>query len=271
MIALPLSSPLTRMVLTRLGVAAAPPTLSLLDALVNAYVRAVPWETVFRIVKRERVKETAVCPRWPDEFWTDNLERGGGGTCFESNYAFFSLLRALGYEGYLTINNMGDSIGCHSAIILLVDGMKWLVDAGYPLYAPVPVSPHGVMHRATTFMNYTIRPDGENVYQVEQWPHPNTNAFTLIDRPVADADYRAATTRDYGENGLFLDRIVINKIVDNQLWRFNSAELPWRLNRFKDGLQYDVVLDGDAATAVARHFGMNEKVTQAAFLRQMST
>jgi len=260
-----LSSHLTDQVLARLGLTAAPPTLSFLEALVNAYVRTVPWETVFRIVKRANVVETAVCPRWPDEFWLDNLERGGGGTCFESNYAFFSLLRALGYEGYLTVNNMGDSIGCHTAIILLVDGMKWLVDAGYPLYAPLPISPHGVMHRATAFMSYAVYPEGDAVYQVEQQPHPNPNAFTLIDAPIADAAYRAATTADYGPDGFFLDRIVVNKVVDGTLWRFNSTEKPWRLNRFQNGARVDVDIIGDAATAVARHFQMDEAVVQTAF------
>ncbi|MCP4423404.1 MAG: arylamine N-acetyltransferase [Chloroflexi bacterium] len=261
----PLLSNLAQTILSRLGVIAAPPTLSFLEALVNAYVRAVPWETVFRIVKRARVKETAVCPRWPDEFWTDNLERGGGGTCFESNYAFFSLLRALGYSGYLTVNNMGDSIGCHTAIILIVDGMKWLVDAGYPLYAPIPISSRGVMRRATAFMNYAVYPDGEKMYQVKQRPHPKPNAFTLIDRPVADAAYRAATTADYGPNGYFLDRIVINKVVDGTIWRFNSAEKPWRLSRFRDGIRLDVELNGKAATAVAQHFQMDETVMRFAF------
>ncbi len=261
-----LAPQLTKQVLARLGLSSAPSTLSFLEALVNAYVRTVPWETAFRIVKRAVTGETAVCPRWPDEFWADNLERGGGGTCFESNYAFFSLLRALGYDGYLTINNMGDSIGCHTAIILVVDEVKWLVDAGYPLYAPLPISPRGIMNRATVFMNYRVIPDGRNVYQVEQRPHPNPNAFTLIDHPVADAAYRAATTADYGPNGFFLDRIVVNKIVDETLWRFNSAEEPWRLNRFQNGGRMDVELNGDVATAVARHFKMDEAVVQAAFV-----
>jgi hypothetical protein len=252
-------------ILHRLNVPAAPPTLSLLEALVNAYVRTVPWETVFRIVKRARTAETAVCPRWPEEFWTDNLERGGGGTCFESNYAFFSLLRMLGYEGYLTINNMGDSIGCHTAIIILIGSQKWLVDAGFPLYAPLPVSPRGVMHRATRFMHYTVRPDGSGVYQVEQHPHPNRNAFTLIDRPAADDVYQAATTADYGSRGLFLDRIVVNKVVGERTWRFNSGEAPWRLLRFVDGVRTDVDLNGDAATAVAHHFSMDQTIVRAAF------
>lgn len=255
-------------ILHRLNIPAAPPTLSLLEALVNAYVRTVPWETVFRIVKRARTAETAVCPRWPEEFWTDNLEQGGGGTCFESNYAFFSLLLALGYEGYLTINNMGDSIGCHTAIIILLNGQKWLVDAGFPLYAPLPVSPHGIMHRATRFMHYTVHPDGAGIYQLEQHPHPNHNAFTLIDRPVADEAYRAATTADYGPGGFFLDRIVVNKVVGEQTWRFNSGEAPWRLLRFVDGVRTDFALNGDAVTAVAHHFGMDEAVVKSAFACQ---
>ena len=262
-----LSANFTKSILNHLSVQPAIPTLSLLEALVNAYVRTVPWETVFRIVKRAQTADTAVCPRWPEEFWTDNLERGGGGTCFESNYAFFSLLRALGYEGYLTINNMGDSIGCHTAIITLIDGQKWLVDAGFPLYGPLPLSPYGVMHRTTRFMHYTIRPDGigPGIYQIEQHPHPNRNAFTLIDRPVTDDIYRAATTADYGTEGLFLDRIVINKVVAGETWRFNSGEEPWRLLRFVDGVRTDVELNGGVATAVAHHFSIDQAVVRAAF------
>jgi arylamine N-acetyltransferase len=259
-----LSADLTRQVLRHLGLVAAPPTLSLLDALVNAYIRTVPWESAFRIVKRANTSETAEFPRWPDEFWADNLVRGGGGTCFESNYAFFSLLCTLGYDGYLTINNMGDSIGCHTAIILLVAGAKWLVDAGLPLYAPLPISSRGVLYRATAFMTYTVQPDGHNVYQIERRPHPQTNAFTLIDQPVSDTAYRAATTADYEPTGHFLDRVIINKIIRDQLWRFNSDEKPWQLNLFQNGVRTDVALTGDVATAVAGHFEMDVQVVSQA-------
>lgn len=262
---LPLSTNFTQIILDHLRIQNGPPTLTLLEALVNAYIRNVPWETAFRIVKRATTVETAVCPRWPEEFWTDALEKGGGGTCFESNYAFSSLLQSLGYESYLTINNMGESIGCHTAIIVLVDGQKWLVDAGFPLYALLPINPHHITHQTTQFMQYTIRPDGPGIYQIEQHPHPNPNAFTLIDRPVPDAVYRAATTADYGPDGFFLDRIVVNKVVAEKTWRFNSAEEPWRLNRFVNGVRTDIAMNGDVATAVAHHFNMDEKIVQAAF------
>ena len=79
-----------------------PTTLAFLDELVTAYTRRVPWESAFRIAKRATTPVTADCPRWPAEFWKDAQERGGGGTCFESNYAFFWLLQRLGFDGYLT-------------------------------------------------------------------------------------------------------------------------------------------------------------------------
>ena len=260
----PLAPILTKQVLARLNVAAAAPTLKLIDKLINAYIRIVPWESAFRIAKRARTQETAACPRWPLEFWQDNIERGGGGTCFESNYAFYSLLLALGYEGYLTINNMGDSIGCHTAIVLFIDGQKWLADVGIPLYAPLLINPDETITRVTPFLNFAVVPDGPNRYQIERWPHPACNVFTLIDKPVPDAEYRAATTADYDSNGLFLDKVVINKIIDELPWRFNSNEQPWRLNSFMDGVRTDRAWDGDAATAVANHFGLDSDTVRQA-------
>jgi arylamine N-acetyltransferase len=261
----PLSHKLTQQVLHQLQVIPGKPTLRLLEQLVNAYVRTVPWESVFRIAKRVSTTETAACPRWPDEFWHDNLEKGGGGTCFESNYAFFILLLALGFEGYLTVNNMGERCGCHTAGVILLDGAKWLTDVGFPVLAPLPISPKGTMIRNTKFLHYAVRPDGGNVYQIEQWPHPRYNCFTLIDEPVADDDYRAAITADYGENGHFLDSIIINKIIDERPWRFYSGERPWCLNTFWEGVRQDKEMAGDVITAVAQHFSLDEPTLHAAW------
>lgn len=253
----PLSTSLTEHVLAHLQVTPAAPSLSLLEALIAAYIRTVPWESAFRIAKRARTEQTADCPRWPLEFWQDNMALGGGGTCFESNYAFYSLLLALGYEGYLTINNMGDSIGCHTAIVLHLEGQKWLADVGIPLYAPLLINSDEPTTRATPFLNFAVVPDGNHRYQIERWPHPARNVFTLIDEPVPNTNYRAATTADYSTTGLFLDKVIINKIINEQPWRFNSAEQPWRLNCFMDGIRTDKEWAGNTATAVASHFHMD--------------
>ncbi len=261
----PLDPELTTAVLHHLAVTPSQPDLCLLDQLVAAYTRTVPWESAFRIVKKAGTAVLADCPRWPEEFWRDNLQRGGGGTCFESNYAFFRLLLALGFDGYLTINDMGDSIGCHTAIIVWLDGQKWLADVGLPLFAPLPVSSRAVTHRASPFIRYTVRPDGPGRFQIKQRPHRYEVAFMLIDRPVAEADYRAAATADYDQDGLFLDAVIVNKVVDGLPWRFNGRDHPPMINSFSNGQRMDVPITGDPATAVARHFGMDESILRAAF------
>ena len=265
MLSIRLESQLKADVMAHLGVAESAPTLALLEQLLAAYYCSVPWESVFRIVRRAETAVANQCPRWPDEFWHDALTRGGGGTCFESNYAFFALLQTVGYEGYLTINNMGDSIGCHTAIVIMLDRQKWLVDVGLPLFALLPISSRGVMRRSSQFLHYTVRPDGRNHYQIERRPHPKQNAFTLIDEPVDDATYRAATEADYGDDGLFLEFVIINKVINNQPWRFNMSERPWQLNRFEWGKKFDRLLTGDVATTIAKHFGMDTAVVQKAF------
>lgn len=260
----PLSPDLTREVLLYLGVDARSPDVETLDALIGAYTQNVPWESFFRIAKRARTANTADCPRWPVEFWRDAMERGGGGTCFESNYAFYSLLRALGYDGYLTVNNMGESLGCHSAIVLTIDGKTWLADAGIPLYVALPVEPGETTHRSCPYHTYSVRYDGLNRYQIERDRHPNANIYTLLDIPVHNTPYRERVTADYGENGLFLDRAIVTKIIDGQIRRFNSGEPPPHFQVFEDGQRTDYEITIDVAAAVAQHFGMDEEVVRAA-------
>ncbi|MCY3780143.1 MAG: arylamine N-acetyltransferase, partial [Chloroflexi bacterium] len=135
-----LSPQLTERVLQRLGYSRAPaPDLATLRQLLALYTRTVPWESASRIVRRAQHEETADCALMGAAFWESHFTFGTGGTCYESNYAFFGLLLRLGYEGYLTINDMGASIGCHSAIVILLDGLKHLVDVGLPLYAILPL------------------------------------------------------------------------------------------------------------------------------------
>jgi arylamine N-acetyltransferase len=238
------------------------PDLAALRRLIDAYVRTVPWESVSRISRRARAANLDSCPRWPDQFWQEALEQGMGGTCFESNYAFFALLRDLGYDGYLTVNNMGDTAGCHTAVVLELDGEQWLVDMGLPLYAPLQIQPHRATHAATPLMTYTAVPEDPLHIQIERAPHPQRNAFTLVNRPVADADYRAATKADYGPGGHFLDRVIVNKIVDEVPWRFSSADTPPMLNYFRDGRRFDELIAGDVAAAVAAKFTLDEQIVR---------
>ncbi len=262
----PLDSALATRILQRFGMSDRPQaTGSTLRRLLDRYTRIVPWESASRIVRRAKYQSQDDCPVFAEDFWESALERGIGGTCYESNYAFFSLLRRLGYDGYLTINDMGTSIGCHSAIIIWLDGRKHLVDVGFPLHAVLPLPERETVAVESPFFRYRVEFAEANRYRIWRRPHPQELVFTLVDEAVADADYRAITVHDYRhDGGQFLNEIVIHKVIDDQLWRFNSDDAPAHLQVFVDGQRQNHYLDGDVAGQLAETFDMDRAIVDGA-------
>jgi arylamine N-acetyltransferase len=246
---------LKNQILAYLGVAEQKPTLRYLNLLIAAYTRTVPWESVSRIHKRRTAASITDCPRWPDEFWSEAIALGTGGTCYESSMAFYGLLASLGYQGYLTVNDMGPSRGCHAAVIVILDGQKYLVDVTIPVHAAVRVDPDRITRRRTLFHNYLIRPESSCVYQVERSHHPHRNAFTLMDVPVSLEAYREIVARDYLDTGHFLKEVVIVKVIGGAVWRFNSADDPLKLVHFNREGKVELLLSpATAAQTVAGRF-----------------
>jgi len=228
-----LDTVLVKDILDYLGLPAKAPTLRYLNQLIHAYIRRVPWESVSRIIKRYTTPETKDCPRWPEEFWQDAMRNGFGGTCFESSLAFYSLLTTLGYEGYLTVNDMGDTRGCHAAIVLLLNGDKYLADITIPVHAAIRLDPQKIVRRRTALFDYALRPVSENKYEVERSHHSSKNLFTLIDIPVSMTEYQTILEEDYTETtGRFLQSVVMVKVVDEKGQRFFSDQLPYKLESF---------------------------------------
>ena len=262
--ALPTS--LCRRILNHFGMSAQPPrTLETLRQLVASYTRMVPWESASRILRRARHERASDCAILGADFWESHFEAGTGGTCYESNYAFFGLLRWLGYEGYLTINDMDAAIGCHSAIIVLFDGRKYLVDVGFPLYTIIAIKADQETSAECPIMNYKLSPQGGNRYQLRRELRTRVYGFTLRDEPVAEADYRAIAIHDYRhDGGQFLDAIVVHRVVDEQLWRFHSDVQPFCSQQFVNGERRDHAMGDDAAAELAEKFGIARDVVAGA-------
>lgn len=232
------------------------PSVRYLNRLIRAYIRHVPWESVSRIVKRNATTKTELCPRWPDEFWQEALKSGMGGTCFENNLAFFTVLKELGFGGYLTINDMEEP-ACHTASIIALDGQKYLADVAIPIHCALPIQAGRITRRSSEFHHYTIRPIGYQRYSIERSHHPKRKAFTLIDAPVPPEQYRQAVQADYEETGYFLDRVIILKVIGTRIWRFSSRDTPFKLEGFDKTSRREISLaTNKLAQSLAGHFGM---------------
>ena len=255
---LEISQSLRIQILNFLGICHYRPDLTTLDALIDAYIRHVPWESASRLVRHRHGTVPATnSVAWPQDFWRRAIDSGSGGTCFESNYAMHALLGSMGYQSYLTINDMGATHNCHTAIIVPLDGAQWLVDVGIPLHVPLRINPDSSSLRQGPWLKYSIVPEADHAFQVRREPHPKAYIFTLRNRPVSDADYRAAMIADYGPGAFFLDQVIITRVVGSDVWRFSSADQPWRLEQFVDGRRIEHALGDAAAHRLAEHFGMD--------------
>lgn len=61
----------TESILNYLNCPRTTPKLHNMDRLVHTFIRAVPWESVFRIIKRHATSATSGCQRLPREVWRD--------------------------------------------------------------------------------------------------------------------------------------------------------------------------------------------------------
>lgn len=254
-------------ILTYLNQQPAKPSIIHLNQLIAAYIERVPWESVSRITKYRSTAEQEKRPRWPAEFWNDAILTGSGGTCFETNYAFFSLLYALGYTGYMTINDMGETRACHAAIMIFLCGRKYLVDVSIPLEKAIPLNPAGRARRETNLQTVTVISVAERTYQVVRSPHPRPYVFTLIDAPIRLPEYEYAVINDYGQGGYFLDRLVIVKKVNQRVWRFNGAEKPYKLEAFGKAGKLEIELSPDTLVqTLSQRFNLAEDFIKAALI-----
>lgn len=253
-----LSPELTSQILSYLGCGREKLSVRYLNRLIRAYIRRVPWESVSRIVKRHTTPETELCPRWPDEFWQEALKYGTGGTCFENNLAFFTLLNDLGFDGYLTINDM-ENPACHTASIITLNGQKYLADVTIPIHCALPIYANQLTRRSNEFHQYTIRPESNCRYAIERSHHPKRRIFTLVDVPIPLEEYRNAVQNDYEETGYFLDRVTIVKVIEGRLWCFSSVDIPFKLEGFDKISRQEVMLETNAlAKSLSERFGIDE-------------
>lgn len=93
----------------------------------------------------------------------------------------------------------------------MVDGKKYIVDIGYPTYAPISVIEETVTVTDNYQISYRCTPISSKEYIIENLPHPNPYLYHLTDIPVHPKDYLKIASEDYGEAGLFSDRIIIRK------------------------------------------------------------
>jgi arylamine N-acetyltransferase len=176
-------------------------------------------------------------------------------------------LQHLGFDGYLTINKIIDKSSVHSAIVILIGDRKYIVDIGYPTYAPIEVSEKAVTVSDNSPIRYRCTPASPKEYIIENFPHPKPYLYHFTDNPVNPGEYLEMAGKDYGEGGLFSDRIIIRKMINKVPTRFDSEDIPYNIHTLQNGEKLKTLIkEEDLVTRLSDHFKMNPKIISQAFM-----
>lgn len=182
-----------RRYLALLGVQPAPPDLPFLRRLVRAHIQNIPFENVSSILRRAASPSPTVPPLDRDAMLDRWQTRRGGGVCFELAEMCGMLLRAL---GYVADNVLGliTFPGSHQAVLVTLDGVRYLVDVGNgaPLFEPIALV--GAPEIEQSGLKYRIRASADHpddVWVQERWQEGGWRQFCRYDLRPSTQSARA--------------------------------------------------------------------------------
>ncbi len=135
------------------------PSLDHIRAIAQYFSR-LPYENVSKILKHaQRANESFF--RLPNEVLEDHFAWHAGGTCFSLTYMLMGIYRIMGYAAYPLICDLNWGANNHSAILLNFARQDYLVDPGYMIFKPIPLTPATVQSRISAETGISLQ------YQVE--------------------------------------------------------------------------------------------------------
>ena len=188
--------------LALLGIEREAPSLEALTRLVRAHVLTVPFENVTALLRWRDHPSGRVPPPDPEVLLGAWERRSGGGVCFDLKAMILPLIRSLGYEARLILGHISGPFG-HQAIVIHLDGRRYLVDIGNgaPLFEPIPLDRVIEIHRHGLGFRYRPSDDPPRGPGREEWIRDRASDDGWVQGcrfeldPAADADREAGYQR----------------------------------------------------------------------------
>lgn len=211
-------------VLNHLKVKPEKPSLALLDRLVKAWSERIPWESASRIARHRDAGEPADYAWLPETYFDNAVKCGTGGTCFESNLAFHSLLEYLGFTVTLHFCDMEDEIdNPHCTTVVHLDGEKYLGDVGFPVPAALLLSPTKTTTVQTAVYIFQATPIDEDCWEIKRISGDYESVVFWVKGEAIPLDkFHARLLQDHEPDGLFLREVIIQKIIDGEMVRYSD-------------------------------------------------
>jgi len=146
-----------RLFLDHFGLDPGSAPLPLLRSILRVFAR-LPYENLSKIIADAEAGHPARARRQPMEVLRAHLAHGTGGTCFSLTATLRHLLRCLGFVAEPIMADRPYGPDTHCALAVSIDGRPFLVDPGYLLTEPVPLSAPGEQRIETSFHELRVVP-----------------------------------------------------------------------------------------------------------------
>ncbi len=215
-----------------LGLEPEPPSWAALVRLTERHLQCVPFENVTTLL---RFRTYGSNPPVPDPYLLlENWQRRrGGGLCYEVSRTLARLLQELGYLCFSIFGTITFP-GSHEALVVEVEGRRYLVDVGNgaPFFHPIPIGEEVEVCHAG--LRYRFRPgaDGRTLIQ-DRWIAEGWTPFCVYDlEPKSEEELHPGYVRHHtpGE-GKFLGELMLVRCDKGGVYRLRNQELV----HFRDG------------------------------------
>ncbi len=140
------------------------PPRMLLKSLTKAFA-SLPYENLTKIINEDEFSTAEKSRRGPHEVINSHIAWGTGGTCFSLTAALLYLVRCMGWEAEAILADRRYGQNTHCALLVWIDGMPHLLDPGFLIVDPIPLSIHDDRKIETGFNRIFLSPNfgGERV------------------------------------------------------------------------------------------------------------
>jgi len=162
------------------------PPRRLFCAAARAFSR-IPYENITKIIRHAEAGGSIQARRGTEEVIADHIQWGTGGTCFSLTSALCRLARCMGFEAEYLLADRSYGQNTHSALYVRIDGEPYLVDPGFLITEPVPLSLDGPREIASGGEKLMLIPDEKGLSLFTTRGGKSVHRLTYKTRPV-DAD-----------------------------------------------------------------------------------
>jgi len=133
------------------------PPRQTLGRVVAAFAR-LPYENITKIIKRAECGSAEKARRYPEEVIRNHIDWGAGGTCFSLTSALLYLMRSLGWKAEYILADRRYGQDTHCALLVWIDDVPHLLDPGFLVIDPIPLTAGGLSEVRTTFNSLILTP-----------------------------------------------------------------------------------------------------------------